>query len=724
MTRGIANFASKSVWLGLALVVLTPGIEPAFGAFGVTSSGGYYTVDTGGGLVFKVNQASGDITSLNFNGTEYQSTSKNSQIASGLGSATVTATTYGSSYIKITIYSGPNNTVVTNLTHYLMVKNGDPIIYMATYAINEPSVGELRWITRLQWNKVPNGPPPSDNNGNTGAIESSDVFGYANGQTTSKYYGRHRALELTCSGATGSGVGVWMVFDNRESSSGGPFFRDIENQGDGANSDQEVYNYMNSGHEQTEAWRLGGVLYGPYALVFTTGAPPALPLDYSWIETGGLNLLGWVSATNRGAVKGVVAGIPAGFLGVVGFANTSAQYWAVVATNGTYTTPLMKPGTYAVTLYKSELPVTNGTVTVSAGVTNILNLVSGEASPSYIFKIGEWDGTPAGLLNAGNIINMHPQDVRNASWGPVTYVVGNNSPGDFPAIQMRGTNSPTTILFNLTADQIANLTLRLGMTCAYNGGRPQVTINGNTRPYPGASSQPNSRSFTVGTYRGNQTNETYTLPSSTLVVGQNTLTINPVSGSSDLGPWLSAGWVYDAIELDVPNTGPAAPAAPGDLTVSALFGGQLELAWTDNSANEVNFLIERSLDNATFSLVAAVTADVTNLTDTGLLPGTTYYYRVRAGNAGGDSAYSATASNTTLPLRFTGLTVAPAGLVFSGSGGGAGETFRVLATTNVTAAPASWQPVATNRFDPYGFFNFTNSFYPADPQRFYLIQWP
>ena len=77
------------------------------------------------------------------------------------------------------------------------------------------------------------------NNGNTGKIESSDVFGYADGHTTSKYYGRHRAMDLTYSGAVGLGVAVWSVFDTRESSSGGPFYRDIENQADGAGSGAE-----------------------------------------------------------------------------------------------------------------------------------------------------------------------------------------------------------------------------------------------------------------------------------------------------------------------------------------------------------------------------------------------------------------------------------------------------------------------------------------------------
>jgi rhamnogalacturonan endolyase len=34
------------------------------------------------------------------------------------------------------------------------------------------------------------------------------------------------------------------------------------------------------------------------------------------------------------------------------------------------------------------------------------------------------------------------------------------------------------------------------------------------------------------------------------VSGANSMTITPISGSSDLGTWLSANWAYDCIELD------------------------------------------------------------------------------------------------------------------------------------------------------------------------------
>src|SRR5256886_16736191 len=83
------------------------------------------------------------------------------------------------------------------------------------------------------------------------------------------------------------------IMGNRESSSGGPFFRDINNQG---GSQQELYNYMNSGHTQTEPYRMG--LHGPYALVVTSGEAPSADPDMSWM--GELGLMGWVSERGRG----------------------------------------------------------------------------------------------------------------------------------------------------------------------------------------------------------------------------------------------------------------------------------------------------------------------------------------------------------------------------------------------------------------------------------------
>ena len=228
----------------LALCLFAPAL--GFASFGYVDNGATYGVDTGAGLVFQVRKTDGTITSIVFNGTEYNGPSgKGSHIASGLGSpTTVTPESDGSTYVKITLQTDPTNGVVSNLTQYLIVRNGENRIYLATYTTAEPNVGELRWITRLDAALIPNGPPPSNNDGTTGAIESSDVFGHADGTSTSKYYGdtathgKDRAMDLTYCGATGPGIGCWMIYGTRESSSGGPFFRDIQNQNGG---DQEIY---------------------------------------------------------------------------------------------------------------------------------------------------------------------------------------------------------------------------------------------------------------------------------------------------------------------------------------------------------------------------------------------------------------------------------------------------------------------------------------------------
>ena len=508
--------------------------RPAAAAFGVTSSGGFYTVDSGAGLVFKVNQSNGDITSIKFNnGPELQDQSKGSHISSGLGSGTtVSATTTGGNTIKITLTHSP-------VTHYLVVRSGINNIYMATFVSAEPSVGELRWITRLQSAQLPNVPANSDTRNNTGAIESTDVFGLSNGQTRSKYYGNQQAKDLTVRGVTGSGIGVFMAYGNRESSSGGPFFRDIQNQ---TGADSEVYNYMNSGHNQTEVFRVN-VLHGPYALCFTTGSTPGVP-DMTFMSS--LGLTGWVSG--RGTVHGTASGLDSGTTGLVGFANSTAQYWATV-NGGSYSCSNMKPGSYTATLYQGELSVRTTSVSVSSGGNTTLNLASSLSHPATIWKIGTWDGSPKEFLNGNNISQMHPQDVRNSSWGPKTFAIG-SSASSFPAIQFRGVNSPTTITFNLSSSQVAAHTLRIGITSAYNGGRPSVVVNGHATTNPGASSQPDSRSVTIGTYRGNNTTFTYSVPASSFVSGANSLTLPPISGSTDGGPWLSANWAYDCIELD------------------------------------------------------------------------------------------------------------------------------------------------------------------------------
>src|SRR6185369_8968497 len=102
---------------------------------------------------------------------------------------------------------------------------------------------------------------------------------------------------------------------------------------------------------------------------------------------------------------------------------------------------------------------------------------------------------------------------------------------------------------------------------------------------------------------------------------------------------------------NVPNraTSNAPPAAPSALTATAVSSSQINLAWTDNANNETGFKIERKTGaGGTYSQIATVGANITTYNNnTGLSASTTYYYRVRANNAAGDSAYSNEANATT-----------------------------------------------------------------------------
>jgi len=522
---------------GLAACFIVPSL--CLADFGLTDSGGYYIVDTGAGLVFRVRQSTGDITSLRYNGVEYQEPTRGSHINSGLGTNRVSAQTYGTDYVKVTVVSTDGT-----LTHYYVARRGFNHIYMATHFTQEPSIGLVRFIVRIPSNLLPNGPGPSDIRGNVRTVEAADIFGMADGTTRSKHYSNGRLMDWAYTGATGDNVGVFMVRSNHEGDSGGPFYRSLINQ---CGTDQEIYEIINYGEAQTEPFRFN-VLNGPYVLVFTDGSQPDPNIDTSWMAD--LELIGWVPDSDRGVVSGTASGIPAGFQGVVRFANGNAQYWATISDqDGSYATPLMKPGSYNVTLYKGELAVATDSVNALGGQTTALDIASSETAPAYIFKIGEWDGAPWGMLNAELITWMHPSDVRMNPWGPVSFVVGYDADSSFPCAQWRAVNDPITLYFYLTADQLGAHRLRVGITTAYAGGRPRAMVNAWTSSIPPPSSQPNSRTLTVGTYRGNNWLYTYDIPATAFVEGWNTLQLSVVSGSSGTG-FLSPGYGYDAIELD------------------------------------------------------------------------------------------------------------------------------------------------------------------------------
>ena len=143
----------------------------------------------------------------------------------------------------------------------------------------------------------------------------------------------------------------------------------------------------------------------------------------------------------------------------------------------------------------------------------------------------------------------------------------------------------------------------------------------------------------------------YDCPGGCTRVGQFSHGDNVVYGLSTGVP----GWAENARAIDetAPTVGAfrqsvaQLPPAPSGLAAVADSQVQVSLAWTDNSSNETEFLVERSEDGVNFSQVGSLPADTATYTDAGLSAQTLYSYRVRARNAAGNSPYSEVAVATT-----------------------------------------------------------------------------
>ncbi|GMM28263.1 hypothetical protein DAMA08_009790 [Martiniozyma asiatica (nom. inval.)] len=441
--------------------------------------------------------------------------------------------------VNVDAYQYDNETIIVqvdgaDLTHYYISKKGEPRIYMGTIYSKVPLSGWLRYILRSLHSQLPNGPEASEILDWTYKVEASDVYGLANGETRSKHYSNERLKDWSYIGATGTDVGLWIVRGNSEGMSGGPFYRSLLNQGA---SDQEITYIVNYGMAQTEALRSN--ILNLYTIVFTDGSTPP-DVDTTWLEPLGLE--GWVSSSDRGSVSCAhVLDMDTSIEYTAGLSNSAAMYWGGVDSS-----------TYNLTIYKNELEVYTSSVDVIKGKNNLLDVITITDDPSFksaFWRIGEWDGSPKEFLNGEYINYMHPSDVRMNSWNPGPIYISNFTNNQFPAYQWKEINGAIEVKFNLTESEIVNYILRVGITIAYSGGRPSAQMNSW---YSGSamSSQPRTRSLTVGTYRGNNHMYKFSIPASAFIVGENTLTLRVLSGSSGSG-YLSPGISYDAVDLIV-----------------------------------------------------------------------------------------------------------------------------------------------------------------------------
>ena len=142
--------------------------------------------------------------------------------------------------------------------------------------------------------------------------------------------------------------------------------------------------------------------------------------------------------------------------------------------------------------------------------------------------------------------------------------------------------------------------------------------------------------------------------------GDLTFAANVWNGGANNGEFTVGGTYFNRFVENLADATtlplPAQPATPANLTATALSTTSMKVKWDDNSTNEEEFVIYRSLNNnlnyLPVATLGANAGDSVVYVDTnGLFPNTTYYYMVEVSNAGGaDSSAEVSASTlNTMP---------------------------------------------------------------------------
>ncbi|MFT4022871.1 MAG: PA14 domain-containing protein [Flavihumibacter sp.] len=112
---------------------------------------------------------------------------------------------------------------------------------------------------------------------------------------------------------------------------------------------------------------------------------------------------------------------------------------------------------------------------------------------------------------------------------------------------------------------------------------------------------------------------------------------------------------FSAVASATTANPPAVPNSPTALTVNGVSPHVAVLSWTGTAANGITYQLQRSADGIAFSDLASIAGSAATssygYTDSSLNGHTTYYYRVRAANVGGNSAFSDVATVTTANSR-------------------------------------------------------------------------
>ena len=254
-----------------------------------------------------------------------------------------------------------------------------------------------------------------------------------------------------------------------------------------------------------------------------------------------------------------------------------------------------------------------------------------------------------------SVVVNHTVDVDGADHAGVRWYEVRN-PATAPVVHQQGTFAPDALhrwMASAAMDSAGNLAI------AYNAGgaalSPSIRYTARLASDPPGVLGQGENDLIHGS--GSQTH------SASRWGDYSMLTVDPVDGctfwatAEYMAVTSPAGWQTRVGAFRLPGCGNAGPPpdAPAGLSATAISNRRINLSWTDQSSNEDGFVVERctgtiaSCEAANgFARVGQTAAASATYTDAQLQSSTTYSYRVRAFNGGGESGFTNTAQATTL----------------------------------------------------------------------------
>jgi fibronectin type 3 domain-containing protein len=471
------------------------------------------------------------------------------------------------------------------------------------------------------------------------------------------------ALSLAVSWTAASGATSYQVY--RDTSSTGSFSTEVYNNSstnftDGSLSASTTYYYRVQATNNA-----GSSAFSAPASGTTTSAAPGVPSTPAGLTVGGATAsslaVSWTAASGATSYQVYRDTSSTGSFSTEVYNNSSTNftdgslsasttyYYKVQATNNAGSSAFSAPASGTTTSAAPSVPSTPtgiqvGTIT-SSSITLSWNTVSGAnsyqvytaASSSGPFTTLAYSGPSAqptiGGLQQGTQYWYEVQATNSMGSSALSSAFGATTMLPAPSSVTVASGSPSYSSLVISWTAVTNASNYLLYQSSSPGGSFALIRNA---PAP----------LTSFTASGLQSSTTYYYE----VQAQNsaaTSATSPIaSGSTTFGP----------------------PPAPTVTVTCPAYEGQLTISW-NNESTAASYIIFRST-SASGGFVALGTVlpgsySTIQYTDTGLSPGTTYYYEVQASNSVGTGPMSAVASSITLPATPTGLSVTVANPAYS-----------------------------------------------------------